>query len=470
MSLAAVTSKTQDFFELTARGTTSSHVDTQHPPAQITKKNAVFFWERIPSAYDSTLSEISSVLLAMFDGVEERRYYTEGDIQALVGAAVEDAVKICNSMLKKTWLDAPPLISRRESSLFTNKLDHTVVIDELTGNPVLVVEDKKPHDRVGTSATVHGQITPFFATTRASGHPHPLGIVTTFTDSWVYYLDTPECLGRARDNDRFSEEKLREYIRAIAPESAKPEGSPIKIRKTVPEDENDTAAAMESVVEQDRTLCQSISFGPHELVLRLCNAIFCNLQDISGNSVIHEIPKRLFSHDVLEVTQGGYRWCFLTTKSDGKPLKKPARIRCQNYYLLSLLGTGRTSKAFRAVSKEGKQCVIKIYVRKYDESNNFQLIPQRQYEAAAKESVTREVHHYHKLYPELKDYVWKQKLNKHHCVILPFFDPIDEADRHNPDVQNEILDVLKTRFVLRPTRRWRGIHPISYRFADGDRL
>ena len=66
-------------------------------------------------------------------------------------------------------------------------------------------------------------------------------------------------------------------------------------------------------------------------------------------------------------------------------------------------GRGETSRALRALTKEGGQCVIKMYVRKFEDGGK--KMNKNGFESAAKQSVAREVEAYHLVYPELKEHV-----------------------------------------------------------------
>ena len=56
-------------------------------------------------------------------------------------------------------------------------------------------------------------------------------------------------------------------------------------------------------------------------------------------------------------------------------------------------------------------------------------LTQSEFEKNGLASVSREVERFHKLYPNLVNYVWATKLNGFHCVILPYFRPISKKER-----------------------------------------
>jgi hypothetical protein len=91
--------------------------------------------------------------------------------------------------LQKVFPEAgkrPKLEIRKEAGLFTNRIDHSVVYDAISGSPILIVEVKKPADQV--AETVAGQLMDYLLAMRAFGHPNPFAVLTTFekTDlGWV---------------------------------------------------------------------------------------------------------------------------------------------------------------------------------------------------------------------------------------------------------------------------------------------
>jgi hypothetical protein len=67
------------------------------------------------------------------------------------------------------------------------------------------------------------------------------------------------------------------------------------------------------------------------------------------------------------------------------------------WYIIDFLGNGSTSKAYRALTMDGRDCVVKMYVRKVDDEGI--LIDKKTYEKNAKAAVKREVDNFRKIYP-----------------------------------------------------------------------
>jgi hypothetical protein len=106
-----------------------------------------------------------------------------------------------------------------------------------------------------------------------------------------------------------------------------------------------------------------------------------------------------FQCDVLTLRKDKYEWqtaaIDITARAcswDGNNV--PPEL---NMFELAVVGT--TSKALRALSNDGKECVIKMYVQKYINGGNQSS--EIDFKSMAKSSVECEVSAYHELYPEL---------------------------------------------------------------------
>jgi hypothetical protein len=97
-----------------------------------------------------------------------------------------------------------------------------------------------------------------------------------------------------------------------------------------------------------------------------------------------------------------------------------------------------------------------MYVRKYDPETR-RRIDKKEFTMAAKKCVSEEVQMYMKIYPELKDRVWTQKLANHFCVIMPFFAPVPKRDRLA--IRDEVKEILLNKFALEEE---------SYRYKSTD--
>jgi hypothetical protein len=94
-----------------------------------------------------------------------------------------------------------------------------------------------------------------------------------------------------------------------------------------------------------------------------------------------------------------------------------------------------------------------MYIRKYEEEKP---LPKNEFDERGKAAVKQEVDCYHQIYGEqLRSLVWHQELNGHHCVILPYFEPVAKEDRSNH--LEEVGAVLTKKF-----------QPHGYRYMESD--
>lgn len=119
-----------------------------------------------------------------------------------------------------------------------------------------------------------------------------------------------------------------------------------------------------------------------------------------------------------------------------------------------------------------------MYVQRRDSDKG--IMSKEEFNRSAKEATTREVASYKERYGrELKGYVWKQTLNRLHCVIHPYFKHLDENTRIGSlDTIKQRLEACFTNgnkglgFVFEPEDQgWRHIghfNNLLYLFDLGD--
>jgi hypothetical protein len=175
----------------------------------------------------------------------------------------------------------------------------------------------------------------------------------------------------------------------------------------------------------------------------------------------------------LELSEDSYSWGTISSNPElrsrlRQSLKKKKK---KKYYVVGVIGSGNTSKVFYAVDLDCNEYAIKMYVQRFD-GNTY--LTKEDFEENGRQSVMTEVKNFNLIYPELT--VVHEKLNKHHCVIMPFFDPVPKDKREG--LIEEIENVLK-KFAGRNLKyknediRWRhvGLHKgncILYDLADLD--
>jgi serine/threonine-protein kinase RIO1 len=144
-------------------------------------------------------------------------------------------------------------------------------------------------------------------------------------------------------------------------------------------------------------------------------------------------------------------------------LKEPSKKEepsNKKYYIESLvvgvIGSGNTSKMFHAVDLDCKEYAIKMYVKNLD-GNTY--IKKKDFEEKGWLSVTTEVRNFKLIYPKLN--VVYKKLNKCHCIVMPFFfEPVpkDERESRMEDIQN-VLKVFASKNLKYKNEdvRWRHV-------------
>jgi len=474
ISLAGLlTLKNSEKFKFNPVGLDSSHLRPKHVAARIVQ--GCFVLDRVyPQIAGERVLESASSNFLGFAQKASLSYGVEADIQMWVYEAVVDAVFIVNKVIeaRSSARDVKyRLETRRECSLLShNKPDHTVIYDQESGYEVLVIEDKKPHDNVPTSKNVAGQIFDYLCANAAFGHPNPFAILTTCECSWVAWMDIGRSNEIAAKQNRLSDAELNQLVPSLPSKSAdgtKNTPSPPKLVEAEAHQENVHVVAAKPAHEDQlhssfmepshaierKVLLSDQMYEPHQLVPLICNAIFCGLQNVTRQKEAVVLQDRQkFCRKVLKLTNDSYEWLIVNLKVNGRACLRQGDSP-KEFYVFELAGTGMTSRAFRALTVDGKQCVIKMYVRKYIDGGK--PLTYAEYKINAEESVHREVETFHIIYPELKEYVWEQKLNGFHCVILPYFTPIPKNERET--VVKLVRNLLHEKF-----------RPENYRFDDSD--
>ena len=403
-----------------------------------------------------------------FDDAGILTYENEYDVQDIVQNALRDAAKICNRIIVKKMLtagltnpvnhssrsgsrsrrtgDYSPaprsivLNVRRESSIFSNVVDHVVVFDELSGAPVFIVETKKGWNsssalkqddndddddvRPSTSrsssrnsgtpptAAVLGQVYDQLSAIYAKGHPNPFGAVTCFDETYITCLDNYECHD-VLDNlakEAYEDSRLDRIVRNLvvqqlatsspfSPSSASnDEESRTTTATSVPFFHNTqsplqemSAAVWNLTSENDankegftchsnRNFLRSACFPPNHIVAAFVSAILCSLDGYRKPRAIKSFTSQ--QHIQLEalcMKSTTYDWGVLKTTYQG-PCTYSIRKRWkllqmitgpQTLFLVDHLGTGTTSKVYRALTEDGYDCVVKMYVKRQDDDKKI---------------------------------------------------------------------------------------------------
>jgi hypothetical protein len=143
----------------------------------------------------------------------------------------------------------------------------------------------------------------------------------------------------------------------------------------------------------------------------------------------------------LELSEDSYGWGLGTISSNQKCPTRFKESLKKKYYVVGVIGSGITSKVFHTVDLDCKEYAIKMYVKRFD-GNTY--LTEEEFEENGRKSVTTEVKNFKLIYPNLN--VVCQKLNNHHCVIMPFFNPVpkDKRDGFIDNIEN-VLEVFASK-------------------------
>jgi hypothetical protein len=377
---------------------------------------------------DPKLKSLSSGVMAEFEKQETKNVSKEADVAFFVNLLLRDAVKICNELLSlaaKTVGDgtAEPtkLEVRQEMSIFSNRCDHAVVFDVTSNVPIFCVETKKhfgenfdPNDEKRS----FGQFFDQLYAMRLSRLSAPLGAITCFNETYLTCLD-PAIAWDACPTLESLQATVKDLPGVLYPNMTP---SPLKMEPEPEIQQNGkTKRGNFFVPHKKRCVVRSTkAINPNDVVTALVVAI---LNAVKGNyqpkSYLIAERSRI-KLDCIKMYKEAYEWGELTTTCQGPyKLTTGSRRSCyKELYLLQCIGTGSTSKAYRAITIDGYDCVVKLYVQRHDSTG--ELKDESKFQKESYSHVENEVKKYHKVYPDLKDYVWQQKFYDMNCVILPF--------------------------------------------------
>jgi hypothetical protein len=444
---------------LTPRGSLSYHSHPKNKKA--TSEQRDFPIPDISLLNDHLQLELrnsSSCLGALIESNEGiLTYENEHDVQAIIHNALCDAARICNIIISKivgdtNYRNLPHLAVRRESTIFSNVMDHTVVFDALSGAPVFVVEAKnKWGEGMNPTGNVYGQVFDQLSEMHAKGHPNPFGALTCFDETYITWLDndaSKAVIDSLLENQQYTVQRLEKIIRnfVVAPDDTSspqtttgPTGS-IQTQSPVQEilvvsdantDENSRNSNATGVFcPCDKVhVLRSKSLTPPYIVEAFVSAIICSLD---GFQKPRGIQKLTLQQDIvvecLRMDSESYSWGTLRTKYRGPKKLQEGDAPPKLLFLVDHLGTGSTSKVYRALTLDGYDCVVKMYIKRQDDDKK--ILTEKKFRDNAKAAITKEYEAYQKIYrDELKGYVWMQELNGMYCLIHPYFQHLEKNQR-----------------------------------------
>jgi len=442
---------------LTCYGTISSHLRPKNQGASAVEKSFPLPDLRAMNGLLSLGLETkpSSLRNLINERAGKLPYANESDVHDIIQRGLLDATSICNKALAKlagvNGCARPfELGVRRESVLFSNIPDHVVVFDELSGAPVFCVETKKVWGTL--TDQVFGQVFDQLTEMSGRGHPHPFGALTCYDKTHIVWLENASSEDVLKDLTTLGcdKDRLKRIVSRLpgandstatdTPDLIQCTQSPVKEKAALPVDFVQHSRFVE---RQARGVLHSGSFAPSEMVAAFVTAILCSLDGFQNPREIWSFqPKQKVRVQVLCMDENSYKWGTLETTYQG-PLEGPPPT---TLYVVDHLGTGSTSKVYRALTLDGFDCVVKMYVKR--RGDDKRLLESDDFDKVAKAAVEREVQAYQQIYgAKLEKYVWQQTLNGLHCVILPYFEHPDSSSRI--ELVPQIRKILNDNFVKR---------------------
>ena len=414
-------------------GTETLSLNPEHDDATCIIKSDTFTKLKASNMI-STLGEgvaigITSVLFASKngDGTESGKlvfkYSNERMVRNIVEKFLDDAVKTCNRLIHKVGgeqgLDNLPRVAIIiECSMFKQEPDHLVVYDERSYAPLVTVEVDKPLKERGLQKypKLCGQGFDYLMATKMTGNVCPMHITTTVDESYVAWL--PENDKNVKTFNVNLETDLNAVLSEIIDKARRESGGD---QLTQSPRKGDTCAH-DSIFERlvDREIYSSEIFHSHDLFFTMVNTILCAMSSSSlGDCVppLLNIDGRV-SQTALKLNEEYYEW----VEIDGM-IKKGGihELPSPSIYALGIVGFGATSKAFRVVTKDGHEGVLKMYLKTTDDFENE--VSKAQYMKIAQASVTKELTIFENTYPKMP--VFKVKCADRHGLMMPHFEPLD---------------------------------------------
>lgn len=408
-------------------------LDSEEEPTEWKKLSSTFL-----SAHEKSVDRENNII--------QLQYSSEADISNLVSDVLRDAIKLAEAKTGKSFM------LHHEASIFSDRPDHVVVVDFDTQAAVLAVEDKKPFDKnIAELGFVLGQVYDYIMAMKLFGNSTPFAVLGTFEKSWLCWLDgDPDSYELASNQQARTTFLKRTFNDSPCTGSAVKETSPSlaepRIIEAAPrvDDGNGGNVFIEEATEvSDRKLCISKAFEFKDLVRLLYTAILCGLCR-NPNAPRHEINRYAngYKGKALRIRHNAreYTWGTLVLESNeqirfqestGSSTRSKRRLKQGKdaFYIIDLVGRGHTSKAFLAFNEFGKECVIKMYVKRDDKTGR--ILKKKDMNKIAKEHCNTEARNLKRLYPFFAPQVFCKCLNGFYCVIMPFLKPIKVDDRES---------------------------------------
>ena len=465
--------------KLVCHGSNSSHTNPKnHEAAEMTAKVfavpdliAAIEKLKVKTHQDPKLDILGSGLMLQFLPSENQitsppSYHAEADVVFSVNLALKDALKICNALMSMDRSITPTktvqLIVRQEMSIFSNRCDHAVVCDKASNAPIFCVETKKHFDDKFDKEEKNkalGQCRDQLKAMQLSGHPFPLGALTCFNETYLTSLSSDIIW------DSPPTQKVLQDIVALLPGNKRPYNqtpSPLKMECPVDSNRNPVTAHRSAnfVADEKRAIVRSENYIEQNDLVSVFVVII--IQALTGFYVPKPLQKFSEQNQTVEVncirmTKKGYKWGKLCTTYQG-PFTERKHLK-RNLHLIHCIGNGSTSKAYYAITEDGYDCVVKIYVQSNDEQGKLKR--KDQFRKDSKKCVSNEKKNYSNIYG--KDLcVETRTLNGLDCVIMPFFTPIPVVKRGDnillQSIQQRLQQIAEKKMAFRDDdQQWQHV-------------
>ena len=458
------------------RGTNTSHIAPKNEKANETKRKFIVP-NVIPVCRELGVDLTKgSCLRAIINSDIEKRlvYENEYDVQTFVDCSLRDATRICNEIIKKISagkkIPARTVLSvRRESSIFNNILDHAVVFDTVSGAPVFSVETKTPWGSL--TPKVYKQLDDQLREMQGKGHPNPFGALTCIDETYIFWLDNSysKAVLNKLENDSndsnggYSKDRLDSIVGGLPIKDATEQYCTQSPAKEKTPDHRYVGETTGFIPLPSREVSQSELIKAEGMVAAFVSAIICSLDGFQNPREIKSFEKdQKVKVEALCLSPKSHKWGTLQTVHKGPMINRTwNKMARKKLYLVDHLGTGSTSKVYRALTEDGYDCVVKMYVQRRDA--NKTVLTKKEFTSIANAAVTKEVKMLKQIYKELKEYVWQQTFEGMPCVIHPYFKHPDNTEREDllPKIKERLLKCFSIRndfYAFAPSdQAWRHV-------------
>ena len=415
---------------------------------------------------DPSFERIGSVLIPYINKKSQLSYHSEADVATYVNLALTDATTVCNELIKMVAstksTKTMELFVRQEMSIFSNRCDHAVVYDLTSNASIFSVETKKHfgenfHQSMENLAS--GQCLDQLKAMYLMGHPLPLGALTCFNETYFTSL-SPDIDWDALPTLRSLEDIVERLPGSVLP----PNGTPPPPKMESPTSARTIRETASQVATTGFTLDETRCIIRSNKCITQDNLVSAFVIIILQALTACYVPK-LFKQftvigehievDCIRMTSKHYDWGKFCATYQGS-------FSSLNYWYTTLhltycIGNGSTSKVYYAITQEGYDCVVKMYVQSHYEDGTRKS--SSKFKSDSKKYVKIEKDNYAKIYGN-EVFVRTRQLNGFQCVIMPYFEPIKPKDRRAvlTSIKARLQKFAGKKMSFDPSdRKWRHV-------------